>query len=66
MKRITRCVKVKDSQEKIKHKHEGKSDIYLEQFSASGHLFFHICFPWNQLDTSKCIPHLWTHLDRLH
>ena len=45
MKRITRCVKVKDSQGKIKHKQEGKPDIYLEQFSASGHLFFHICFP---------------------
>ena len=45
MKRITRCVKVKDSQGKIKHKHEGKPDIYLEQFSASGHLFSHICFP---------------------
>ena len=43
MKRITRCVKVKDSQGKIKHKHEGKPDIYLEKFSASGHLFFHIC-----------------------
>ena len=40
MKRITRCVKVKDSQGKIKHKHEGKPDIYLEKFSASGHLFF--------------------------
>ena len=40
MKRITRCVKVKDSLGKIKHKHEGKPDIYLEKFSASGHLFF--------------------------
>ena len=39
MKRITRCVKVKDSQEEITHKHEGKPDIYFEKFSASGHLF---------------------------
>ena len=58
MKRITRCVKVKDSQEEITHKHEGKPDIYFEKFSASGHLFLHIVFPWNQLDTSKCISYL--------
>ena len=57
-KRITRCVKVKDSQEEITHKHEGKPDIYFEKFSASGHLFLHIAFPWNQLDTSKCISYL--------
>ena len=58
MKRMTRYVKVKDSQEEITHKHEGKPDLYLEQVSASGHLFFHIVFPWNQLDTSKCISYL--------
>ena len=45
MKRITRRVKVKDSQDEITHKHEGKPDIYLEKFSASGHLFLHIVFP---------------------
>ena len=58
MKRIMRRVKVKDSQDEITHKHEGKADIYLEKFSASGHLFLHIVFPWNQLDTSKCISYL--------
>ena len=66
MKQITRWVEVKNSQEEITNKHEGKPVIYLEKFSASGHLFFHIFFPWNQLDTSKCISHLWTHYDRLH
>ena len=55
---MTRYVKVKDSQEEITHKHEGKPDIYFEKFSASGHLFLHIVFPWNQLDTSKCISYL--------
>ena len=39
MKRMTRYVKVKDSQEEITHKHEGKPELYLEQVSASGHLF---------------------------
>ena len=29
MKRITRCVKVKDSQEEITHKHEGKPNYYF-------------------------------------
>ena len=59
MKRITRCVKVKDSQEEITHKHEGKPDIYFEKFLTSGHLFLcHIVFPRNQLDTSKCISYL--------
>ena len=45
MKRMTRSVKVKDSQGKIKHKHEGKPELYLDQVWASGHLFFHIGFP---------------------
>ena len=58
MKRMTRYVKVTDSQEEITHKYEGKPEIYIEQVSASGHLFFHIVFPWNQLDTSKCISYL--------
>ena len=66
MKRITRRVKVKDSQWEISNKHEDKPDIYLDQFSVSGHLFFYNFFPWNQLDTSKCISYLWTHLGRLH
>ena len=30
MKRMTRCVKVIDSQEEITHKHEGNPYIYLE------------------------------------
>ena len=66
MKRITRRVKVKDSQDEITRKHEGKHDIYLEKFSASGHLFLHIVFPWNLLDIGKCISNLRTHLGRLH
>ena len=66
MKRITRRVKVKDSQDEITHKHEGKPDIYLEKFSASGHLFLHTVFPWNQLDIGKCISYMRTHLGRLH
>ena len=45
MKRMTRYVKVKDSQDEITHKYEGKPEIYIEQVSASGHLFFHIVFP---------------------
>ena len=57
---MTRWVEVKNSQKEITNKHEGKPIIYLEKFSGSGHLFFHIFFPWNQLDTSKCISHLWT------
>ena len=61
-----RRVKVKDSQDEITHKHEGKADIYLVKFSASGHLFLHIVFPWNQLDIGKCISYLRTHLGRLH
>ena len=55
---MTRWVEVKNSQEEITNKHEGKPIIYLEKFLGSGHLFFHIFFPWNQLDTSKCISHL--------
>ena len=66
MKQMTRWVEVKNSQKEITNKHEGKPVIYLEKFSASGHLFFHIFFPWNQLDTRKCISHLWTHYERLH
>ena len=42
----------------VTHKHEGKPDIYFEKLSASDHLFLHIVFPWNQLDTSKCISYL--------
>ena len=45
MKGINFLVKVKDSQKEITHKHEGKPDIYSDQFSASGHLFFHIFSP---------------------
>ena len=45
MKGINFLVKVKDSQKEITHKHEGKPDIYSDQFSASGHLFFHTVFP---------------------
>ena len=45
MKRITRRVKVKDSQGVISNKHEDKPDIYLDQFSVSGHLFFYNLFP---------------------
>ena len=45
MKQMTRWVEVKNSQEEITNKHEGKPVIYLEKFSASGHLFFHIFFP---------------------
>ena len=66
MKRITRRVKVKDSQDEITHKHEGKPDIYLEKFSASGNLFLHIVFPWNLLDIGKYICYLRIHLGRLH
>ena len=39
MKQMTRWVEVKNLQEEITHKHEGKPVIYLEKFSASGHLF---------------------------
>ena len=45
MKGINFLVKVKDSQKEITHKHEVKPDIYSDQFSASGHLFFHTVFP---------------------
>ena len=39
MKQMTRWVEVKNSQEEITNKHEGKPIIYLVKFSGSGHLF---------------------------